>query len=192
MDDQRSIRRVCVFCGSNPGTRPLYREAAADLGRLLAERGLGLVYGGGSVGLMGALADAALAAGGEVIGVIPERLKAKEGVHRGVTRMHVVPTMHARKSLMADLSDAFAVLPGGFGTLEEAFEAINWAQLGLHRKPIGLLNEAGYFDPLLAFLDEAMAEGFIRREHRRLFVVSERAEALLDSIFRPVPSAVPR
>src|SRR4051812_49148308 len=150
--------RVCVFCGSNPGARPEYAAAARAVGRALAERGRGLVYGGGNVGLMGVCADAALAAGGEVIGVIPDALQTAEVAHGGLTRLHVVRTMHERKALMADLSDAFAALPGGFGTLDELFEILTWAQLGIHAKPVAILNVAGFFDPLLAMLDHQTAE----------------------------------
>src|ERR1043165_174167 len=147
----RPFRRVCVFCGSSPGARPEYRQAAEAMGRLLASRRIGLVYGGGNVGLMGLLADAALSAGGEVIGVIPRHLDAREVAHRGLPDLRVVASMHERKALMADLSDAFIALPGGLGTLEEMFEILTWAQLGLHRKPCGLLNVLGYFDRLLSF-----------------------------------------
>ncbi len=176
------MKRICVFCGSNIGVNSLYRHAAEHLGRLLVQRGHGLVYGGGSVGLMGVIADAVLAAGGEVIGVIPEALATKELAHANVTVMHVVPGMHARKACMAELSDAFIAMPGGFGTFEELFEVITWAQLGLHHKPIGLLNVAGYFDTLVAFVDQAIAEGFIKPEHRQLIVVADQPEALLDAL----------
>src|SRR5512146_1988331 len=147
------MRRVCVFCGSSPGSNPIYLEAARAMGRTLAGRGLGLVYGGGSVGLMGALADAALAAGGEVVGVIPRALQLRELAHGRLTTLHVVGSMHERKARMAELSDAFAALPGGMGTLEELAEILTWAQLGLHARPCGVVDVAGYFAPLLAFLD---------------------------------------
>jgi uncharacterized protein (TIGR00730 family) len=186
------VKRLCVFCGSNPGRDPVYREAAVALGRLLAESGLGLVYGGGSVGLMGALADAVLAAGGEAVGVIPEALATKEVAHAGLTDLRVVPSMHARKSLMVDLADAFVALPGGYGTLDELFETITWAQLGIHRKPIGLLDAAGYFAPLVAFLDHAVAEGFISKANRELFLVSPSPEALLDALRRHQPPRLPK
>ena len=149
------MRRVCVFCGSSPGRDPRHAEAAAALARALAARGLSLVYGGGSVGLMGVLADHALAAGADVIGVIPQALAARELAHRRVADMRVVPTMHARKALMADLADGFVALPGGIGTFEELFEIVTWAQLGIHRKPVGVLNVTGYYDPLVALLQHA-------------------------------------
>ena len=155
------MRRLCVFCGSAVGGRPVYAEQARQLGGLLAARRIGLVFGGGHIGLMGVLADAVLAAGGEAIGVIPQALMDKELAHRGLTQLHVVGTMHQRKALMADLADGFAALPGGFGTGDEFFEILTWGQLGLHAKPIGLLNTAGYFTPLLAWLDQMVAEGFL-------------------------------
>src|SRR6516164_2274986 len=147
------LKRICVFCGSSVGDRPIYLQAALELGRAIAERRLGLVYGGGHIGLMGVLADAVLSGGGEVIGVIPQALVDRELAHTGVTELRVVETMHQRKALMADLSDGFLALPGGFGTGDELFEILTWAQLGLHAKPIGVLNVGGYFDPLLAWLD---------------------------------------
>lgn len=176
------LRRVCVFTGSRPGTRPAYREAAAALGRELARRGIGLVYGGGSVGLMGVLADATLAAGGEAIGVIPEALQEREVDHRGLTELRVVPTMHVRKAMMAELSDAFVTLPGGLGTLEETFEVVTWAQLGIHAKPVGMLQVGGFYQPLLAFLEHAATEGFIAREHLGLFLVDDDPGRLLDRL----------
>jgi len=176
------MQSVCVFCGSHRGRRPEYFHAAAQCGRLLAERGLTVVYGGGSVGLMGALADAALEAGGRVVGVIPRRLARKELMHCNVQTMYVVQSMHERKALMARLADAFVALPGGLGTLEELFEVVTWAQLGYHRKPIGLLNTCGYFEPLLALLDHAVAEGFVRPEHRGLVVVADDPATLLDRL----------
>lgn len=180
------MRRVCVFCGSSTGNA-VYAEHARALGRAIGERGLGLVYGGGHVGLMGVLADAALAAGGEVIGVIPEALQARELAHPGLTRLHVVDTMHQRKALMADLADAFAALPGGFGTADELFEILTWAQLGLHARPIGLLNVAGYFDSLLAWLDRAVADAFLKRAHRALLIEAREPLALLTVLaaYRP-------
>lgn len=174
--------RVCVFCGSSLGRNPSYREAAQALARLIVENGDGIVFGGGSVGLMGALADAALAAGGTVIGVIPHALAAREVAHRGLSELRVVPSMHARKALMAELSDAFVALPGGLGTLEELLEILTWAQLGIHRKPVGLLNVAGYYDPLIALVDHAAAEGFVSRDNRRLVLVDEDPAALLASL----------
>lgn len=181
------IRRVCVFCGSSRGTRADYGKAAEAIGRALARRGIGLVYGGGRVGLMGALADAVLASGGEVIGVIPASLVAKELAHRGVADLRVVDSMHQRKALMADLSDAFVALPGGYGTLEEFCEVLTWSQLGLHSKPCGILNVAGFYDTLLALFDYAVSEAFVRPEHRELFVVDQEPERLLDRLadFRP-------
>jgi uncharacterized protein (TIGR00730 family) len=175
------MRRLCVFCGSSAGARPVYAEQARCLGQALVGRGLGLVFGGGHIGLMGILADAVLQAGGEAIGVIPQALVAKELAHAGLTELHVVDTMHQRKALMADLADGFAALPGGFGTGDELFEILTWAQLGLHAKPIGLLNVAGYFDPLLAWLDRAIEEAFLKPEHRRLLLEAEDAERLLDA-----------
>jgi uncharacterized protein (TIGR00730 family) len=174
------MRRVCVFCGSSTGVRPEYVAAARALGALLAERGIGLVYGGGAVGLMGALADAALAAGGEVIGVIPHALVARELAHNGVGDLRVVATMHERKALMNELADGFVALPGGLGTLEEIFEAWSWAQLGSHTKPCALLNVAGYYDALLAFLDHAVREQFLRPEHRAMLLVDDDPARLLD------------
>jgi uncharacterized protein (TIGR00730 family) len=173
------MRRVCVFAGSNAGRSEAYAQEAAALGRLLASRDIGVVFGGGKVGLMGTLADAALAAGGEVIGVIPSALVSKEIAHDRLTELRVVQSMHERKAMMAELSDAFIALPGGWGTLEELFEVITWAQLGLHRKPCGLLNAGGYFDPLLTFLTHAVAEGFVREQHAGFLSVATSGEALL-------------
>ncbi|MBU6308977.1 MAG: TIGR00730 family Rossman fold protein [Planctomycetes bacterium] len=161
-----SLHSLCVFCGSSPDVDDVYFTAAREVGRVIASQGRRLVYGGGRIGLMGALADAATAAGGEVIGVIPRSLLDKEVGHQGLSRLHVVASMHDRKALMAELSDGFIALPGGIGTLEEFFEIWTWAQLGLHHKPFGLLNVAGFFDPLLAFLDELADHRFLRREHR--------------------------
>ncbi len=176
--------RICVFLGASPGRLPLYAQAAAGFGRLLAERGHGLVYGGGNVGLMGVIADAALAAGGEVIGVIPEALRDRELDHRGLSDLRIVDTMHARKAMMADLSDAFVALPGGIGTLEELFEVWTWAQLGYHAKPCGLLNVGGFFDAMAGFLDHIVAEGFLSAAHRSRLIVGDEPEALLDRIVR--------
>jgi uncharacterized protein (TIGR00730 family) len=186
------FRHVCVFCGSNAGGRPEYRESAEALGRLLVARGCGLVYGGGSVGLMGVIADAVLAAGGEVQGVIPKSLATRELLHPGVEPMHVVEGMHARKSLMAELADAFIAMPGGYGTFEELFEVITWAQLGLHAKPIGLLNVAGFFDPLVQLVDHAVAEGFIKAAHRELIVVESEPERLFERLETHRPPTVPK
>lgn len=184
------MRSLCVFCGSNAGAREIYAEAARDVGRAAAERGLRLVYGGASVGLMGALADAALAAGGEVLGVMPRALIEREIEHKGLTELHEVASMHERKALMSDLSDAFLALPGGAGTLEEVFEVWTWAQLGHHRKPVGLLNAGGYFDLLIAFLDHQESERFMRPEHRKMLIAEARAERILDRFERYQPPAV--
>ncbi len=176
------MKRVLVFCGSSPGRLPAYVDSAVELGRLLAERDLEVVYGGASVGLMGAVADGALAAGGRVIGVIPNRLVQHEIAHAGLTKLHVVATMHERKALMAELSDAVIALPGGTGTLDELFEMFTWSQLGLHRKPLGLLDVAGYWQPLLAFLEHAVNERFLRAEHLGGLLVEESAVALLERL----------
>ena len=176
----RPISRLCVFCGSNHGSRSDYTRAAADLGALLVSEGIALVYGGGRVGLMGVLADAVLDSGGDVIGVIPHALDTKELAHAGLTEMHVVDTMHERKALMADLADGFIALPGGFGTFDEFIEITTWAQLGIHHKPCGLLNVAGYFDKLIALLDHAVAEQFIKPQHRNLILVEPDPQRLLE------------
>ena len=182
------MKRVCVFCGSNPGSRPEYRIAAQALAIALARCGLGLVYGGGNVGLMGMIADSMLQAGGEVIGVIPQSLVAKEVAHHGVSELRVVDTMHQRKALMNELSDAFIALPGGFGTLDEFFEILTWSQLGIHSKPSGLLNVCGYYDSLLAMLDHAVNERFLRPAHRALVLADSDADSLLQRLasFSPV------
>jgi uncharacterized protein (TIGR00730 family) len=174
------MKRICVFCGSSGGARAAYADAARATGRVLAQRGIGLVYGGGCVGLMGEVADAVLAAGGEVIGVIPEALAAREVAHRGLTELRVVRSMHERKAMMAELSDAFIALPGGFGTFEEFCEVITWSQLGLHRKPCGLLNVEGYYSPLLALFDQAVGEGFVRPAHRAIVLEEEDPERLIE------------
>jgi uncharacterized protein (TIGR00730 family) len=181
------MRRICVFCGSNGGARAAYADAARAVGRAIARRGVGLVYGGGKVGLMGIVADAVLAEGGEVIGVIPEALEAREVAHRGLTQLRVVRSMHERKALMADLSDAFIALPGGFGTFEEFCEVITWVQLGLHAKPCGLLNVGGFYAPLLALFDHAVGEGFVRPEHRAIVLEDDDPEALIERLrsYRP-------
>ena len=176
------MKRVCVYCGSSAGNKPIYREAAEAMGGLLARRGIGLVYGGGNVGLMGLVADAVLAGGGEVIGVIPHALATREIAHDGVTDLRVVDSMHTRKAMMADLSDAFIAMPGGFGTFEEFFEAVTWTQLGLHRKPCGLLNVGGFYAPLAAFIDQAVTEGFIKPIHRASIVVDDDPERLLNAL----------
>ena len=173
------IRSIGVFCGSRHGRNPIYAEAARELGRLLAAQGIRLVYGGGHVGLMGEVADAVLAAGGEAIGVIPSLLIDQEVEHRGLTQLHEVGSMHERKALMEELADAFIVLPGGYGTLDETCEILTWAQLGLHRKPLGLINVGGYYDPLLAFVDRALDEDFINARSRSLLIVESTPAALL-------------
>lgn len=184
-----SFRSVCVFCGSREGRREEYHSAAVALGALLARRQTTLVYGGGSVGLMGVVATTVMQAGGRVIGVIPEALAAKEVAHDGLTELRVVPTMHARKALMAELSDTFIAMPGGLGTFEELFEIVTWSQLGIHSKPVGLLNVGGYFDALLALVDHATREGFVDPEQRAIFVESDRPEELLDRLARHRPPA---
>lgn len=188
----RRLARICVYCGSRRGNRAGYRKAATEVGRFLAKREIELVYGGGSVGLMGVLADAVLQSGGSVVGVIPEFLAVKELLHPGISDMRLVPDMHARKALMADLADAFIALPGGFGTFEELFETMTWSQLGLHAKPIGLLNVDGFFDHLLAFLDLGFAEGFLKPVDRELFHVEEEVERLLDRLATHQPPRMPR
>ncbi len=174
--------RVCVFCGSSPGSRPDYAEAARELGRSLASRGLGLVYGGADVGLMGAMADAALEAGGEVIGVIPASLVEREVAHRGLSDLRIVGSMHERKALMAELAGAFVALPGGLGTLEELLEILTWAQLGLHAKPCAVLDVAGFFEPLRAMLARCTAERFLRPEDTGLLRVKRDVPSLLDAL----------
>jgi uncharacterized protein (TIGR00730 family) len=174
------MKRLCVFCGSNLGRHPAYAEAAQDLARALVTRKIDLVYGGARVGVMGVLADAVLAAGGHVIGVIPQGLVEQEVAHTGVPDLRVVASMHERKLVMAELSDGFIALPGGLGTLEELFEILTWAQLGLHRKPCGLLNIRGYYRRLIDFLDHAVAEQLLKAEYRALLLVEERPERLLD------------
>jgi uncharacterized protein (TIGR00730 family) len=176
------MKRVCVFCGSSVGNHRDYVDYAEALGRLLAAKQIGLVYGGGNVGLMGVIADAAIAAGGEVIGVIPQSLKDREIAHTGVRDLRVVDSMHTRKAIMADLSDAFIAMPGGVGTFEEIFEAITWTQLGVHRKPCGFLNVAGFYSPLVAFIDQAVSEGFIKPIHRQMLVVDDNPERLIETL----------
>ena len=175
----RNIRRVCVFCGSSAGHRPIYADAAERLGAHLGGAGIGLVYGGGRVGLMGKVADAVLAAGGEAIGVIPRDLADKEIAHNSLTKLHIVGSMHERKAMMADLSDAFILLPGGFGSWEEFCETVTWLQLGIHRKPCGVMNVAGYYDALLGLSAHAVAEGFLSAAHREMIVVGNDAAELL-------------
>ena len=188
------MKSLCVFCGANAGNKPVYRAAAENLGRLLASRGIQLIYGGGNVGLMGAVADACLDAGGTVIGVIPQALMGKEVEgrpvdHRTLTRLEVVDSMHTRKARMAELAEGFIAMPGGFGTFEEYCEILTWGQLGFHVKPIGLLNIAGYYDPLLAMFDHAAAEGFLRAQNRAMALSDSDPEALLAAMlaFRPEP-----
>lgn len=184
-----AIASVCIYCGSSTGADPAFAAAARDAGALLAERGIALVFGGGSVGLMGVAANAALAAGGRVIGVIPRGLRTEELAHEGVSEMHVVDSMHARKQKMVDLSDAFIALPGGIGTLDELFETWTWLQLGIHAKPIGLLNVAGYYDPLIEFLQRMNRAGFLRRSHLEYLLVDSDAGNLLRRLhaFSPLP-----
>lgn len=186
------MRNVCVFCGSSPGARPVYAEAAREMGRLLAARNLGLVYGGGAVGLMGIVADAVLDAGGAVVGVIPQALADREIAHRGLTELHVVQSMHQRKALMASRADVFVAMPGGFGTYEEFFEAVTWTQLGVHRKPCGLLNVEGFYDPLIQFLDLAEHERFVRPSHRATVVAEATPDALLDRLAAVVLPDLPK
>ncbi|WP_153132273.1 TIGR00730 family Rossman fold protein [Dechloromonas hortensis] len=188
------MERICVFCGSNAGTNPIYRDEAEKLGRLLAARGIELVYGGGNIGLMGAVADACLAAGGTVIGIIPEALMGKEVAgrpvdHRALTRLEVVDSMHTRKARMAELADGFIALPGGFGTFEEFCEVLTWGQLGFHVKPMGLLNVNGFYDPLLALFEQAVGEGFLRQQNRAMALADTDLERLLDAMaaYRPEP-----
>jgi hypothetical protein len=176
------MNRVCVFCGSSVGARPIYAETARALGDALLRRGAGLVYGGGNVGLMGTIADTVMLGGGEVIGVIPEALVERELAHGDVTELIIVRSMHERKAKMAELSDAFIAMPGGYGTFEEFCEIITWAQLGLHRKPCGILNVDGYYDPLLALFDRAVAEGFLKPTNRRLVVQHTDPAGLVDML----------
>ena len=187
-EERYRMKTVCVFCGSRDGVRPSYRAMAKLMGSTLARRRLGLVYGGGRVGLMGALADAALAEGGEVIGVIPKALVEKEVAHTGLSKLYVVGSMHERKKLMADLSDGFVALPGGYGTLEEFLEVLSWAQLSIHEKPCGLLDVDGFWKPLSSLFDKAVAEGFVRPYHRSLVLTEEDPELLLDKMDRYTPS----
>ncbi len=184
------MKRICVFAGSNSGSRADYLAAARELGRVLVQRNIGLVYGGARVGLMGALADAVMTAGGHVTGVIPEALVAKEVAHEGLSELRIVASMHARKALMVELSNGFIALPGGWGTLEEFLEILTWGQLGLHQKPCGLLNVRGFFDGLLSFVDHGIDECFVRRENRSLILVSRSPNDLLDLFDEYVPIVV--
>lgn len=183
----RSFRRLCVYCGSNSGTSPAFTDAAVELGKALASRGIGLVYGGGHVGLMGVIADAVLAGGGEVIGVIPQSLQDKELGHAGLTELHVVSSMHERKQRMADLSDGFIAMPGGIGTLEELFETFTWLQLGFHDKPVALLNVSGFYNGIVAFVSQLTRDGFLKPAHEACLLVDDRVEPLLEKMqhFQP-------
>ena len=191
MEGVGQLKHICVFAGSSAGARPEYRAAAEELGRTLAKRQVNVVFGGGHVGLMGALADAVLAGHGHVTGVIPESLVAREIAHTGLSDLRIVSSMHERKAMMADLADAFVALPGGWGTLEEFFEVLTWAQLGLHQKPCGLLNIAGYFDGLLSFLEHSIDQRFVRRENGALVLVATSVDGMLEQLDRyraPLPA----
>jgi uncharacterized protein (TIGR00730 family) len=187
MDAENHMKRVCVFCGSSPGARPEYIAAARQLGHTLASESIDLIYGGAKVGTMGQLAKAALEAGGEVIGIIPQNLVEKEVAFTELENLHVVGSMHERKARMVDLADGFIALPGGLGTFEEFFEALTWAQLGLHHKPCGFLNVCGYYDKLIAFLDHAVAQQFVKAEYRAMVLVDEDPERLLEkfAVYQP-------
>jgi uncharacterized protein (TIGR00730 family) len=180
MATDQQIRRICVFCGTNPGSRPAYGAAARRLGQVLAEQGIELVYGGASVGIMGELADSVQEHGGHVTGIIPQQLMEKDSAHTGIRNLIVVASMHQRKSQMADMSDGFIALPGGIGTLEGFFEILTWGQLGIHAKPAGILNVEGYFDGLTGFLDHAVREGFLTEGHRDHIIVEAEPVRLLD------------
>lgn len=183
------MQTICVYCGSSDKIHPTYLSAAYEMGSALAARGLGLVYGAGSTGLMGAVANGALETGGEVIGVLPSIFNTSTLAHNGLTRLEIVEGLHQRKARLTELADAFIALPGGYGTLEELFEILTWAQIGLHAKPVGLLNIRGYFDPLLTFIEQAEVEGFIYSEHRALFTSSEDPISLLESLQNHNPPA---
>lgn len=184
------MERICVYCGASDGHRAVYKQAAAECGRTLVERDLGLVYGGGDIGLMGAIADAVLDSGGEARGVIPQTLVDREQAHNGLTELDVVESMHARKARMVELADGFVALPGGYGTLEELLEVLTWAQLGFHQNPCGLLNVNGYYEGLAAFFDHQLEEGFINSDHRDMLVVAKNSTTLLDGFERYEPPAV--
>ena len=186
------VRSGCVFCGASIGSNPAYREAAVALGQAIARRGWTLVYGGGAVGLMGVVADAAMAAGGDVVGIIPQSLLDAEVGHKGLTRLEVVDGMHARKARMAELSDAFIALPGGLGTLEELFEVWTWGQLGYHAKPLGLLDVNGFYDKLGGFLDHIVEEGFVRPQHRDMLLLGQQPDELLAAMDRFVAPVAPK
>jgi uncharacterized protein (TIGR00730 family) len=185
------MKNICVYCGANPGNRPIFTEVAVSVGKMLAKDGIGLVYGGGAVGLMNTVAQAALDAGGEVIGVIPQALMDMEVGRKDLTQLHVTTDMHTRKAKMAELSDGFIALPGGFGTLDELFEMITWGQLGFHQKPIALVNVEGFYDPLLTMVDHMLASGFVRSQHRGLFVHGNTPEQTLAAMraWQPVDAA---
>ena len=178
------IKSVCVFCGSRVGDNPAYALAASRLGTLLASKNIQLVYGAGNIGLMGLVADACLAANGKVVGVIPTKLVEKEVAHKGLTELIVVESMHERKALMATKSDAFVALPGGFGTCDELFEILTWAQLGIHHKPIGILNTDGFFNPLLAWIDQMIDQGFVKQRFKELLLVAEKPDELMELVFK--------
>jgi uncharacterized protein (TIGR00730 family) len=186
------LTTICVFCASSPGADPRYVEAARAFGALLAQSGRRVAYGGGNTGLMGALAEGVLSAQGEIVGVMPRHLVEREVAHRGLTRLDTVSSMHARKARLAEMADAYDALPGGLGTLEEFTEIWTWGQLGLHRKPYGILDVAGYYAPLLDFLDHALAQGFVRPEHRAMVHVAENPAALLDAMVHAPPPALPK
>ena len=186
------LTTICVFCASSPGVDSRYGDSAREFGEMLARIGRRVVYGGGNTGLMGALAEGVLAASGEIVGVMPRHLVEREVAHRGLTRLHTVSSMHERKAMLAEMADAFVALPGGLGTLEEFTEIWTWGQLGLHRKPYGLLNVAGFYTPLLEFLDHALAQGFVRPEHRAMVHVAEDPAALLEAMEHAPPPALPK
>lgn len=187
-----SMKRICVFCGSSSGTDPVYLNAAEKLGEFLAKKGVGLVYGGGRVGLMGKIADTVMASGGEVVGVIPAALDEKEIAHRGITELRVVDSMHERKAMMADLADGFIAMPGGFGTFEEFCEIVTWAQLGIHKKPCALLNVNGFYDQMITMFDHSTQQGFIRDEHRALVLVDTKIDTLFEKMTSYIPPAIPK
>ena len=184
------MKKLCVFCGSSFGSKKNYSETAINLGKVIAEKGIGLVYGGARVGLMGEIASAVLEAGGDVVGVIPKQLLEKEVAHTGLNDLHIVGSMHERKALMAELSDGFIAMPGGFGTLEEVFEVVAWGQLNLHSKPVGLLNVDGYYDSLIKFLDHTVNENFIKPEHREMILVGDDPKTLLNNLLEYSPPQV--
>jgi uncharacterized protein (TIGR00730 family) len=184
------VKRICVYCGSSAGNKPEYTQVAQELGRLLATKGIGLVYGGGDVGLMGAVATSTLQAGGEVVGVIPEFMAIAELAHPEVTKLHVVESMHERKSLMAELADGFIAMPGGFGTFEEIFEVLTWAQLGLHHKPCGFLNADGFYDRLIDFIDHTVATGFVNKAYRQMIIVEDDLTAILQKFIDYKPPTI--